>query len=352
MRHPRLLTHRAPTIALVGLMAFGLAGCSGASDSSTASSAGTARDMSAASPAAGTAMAPDVAEGPTGDTVKAGAPMMVRRADTALVVKDITGAAAEIRGIASAAGGSVLNEALSGEPATGDRSTVGTMTIQVPSEKLDDTLARLADLGDMVSRNTSADDVKATYVDTEARVKSMEASVDRMRTLMGQATAIGDIISIETELSRRQADLEALQAQLNSLKDQVAMAPISIRLTTDRVDLGVDGGGFLGGLKAGWTAFVASVNFLLMALGALLPFAVAAAVVLVPLVTWLRRRARAATSGPAAPTPATAAPASPAGAAPAARPAPVAHPAPSHPAPSQPEPSHPTPSSPPDAGDA
>lgn len=326
----RPTNHRIAGLALAGLLALGLGACSGGSASDSASSGtttsgGQVRDMGAAAPG-------QAADAANQSTAMVAEPKIARRADTAIVVKDIDGAAAEIRALAATAGGGVLNESLTSGSTDASAATVGTMSIQVPADKLDDTLSRLAELGDMVSRNTNADDVSAAYVDTEARVKSMQASVDRMRTLMSQATAISDIIAIEGELSRRQADLEALEAQMTSLEGQVAMAPISIRLTTNQVDLGVDGGGFLGGLKAGWTAFVASVNFLLMALGALLPFAVAAAIVLVPLVMWLRRRARAAHLPPAGPATPTGVPAQPAPTTPQPDLAHAASPAPDRPA--------------------
>ncbi|HET7823328.1 MAG TPA: hypothetical protein VFL10_17535, partial [Ornithinibacter sp.] len=63
--------------------------------------------------------------------------------------------------------------------------------------------------------------------------------------------------------------------------------------------------GFLAGLKAGWTAFTGSVTVLLTVVGALLPFAVVLALVLVPLVLWLRRRTprTPVTAQPAVPAP-------------------------------------------------
>jgi hypothetical protein len=48
--------------------------------------------------------------------------------------------------------------------------------------------------------------------------------------------------------------------------------------------------GFLAGLRNGWAAFTGSVSVLLTVLGAVLPFAVLAAVIGVPVWLWLRRR--------------------------------------------------------------
>ena len=120
----------------------------------------------------------------------------------------------------------------------------------------------------------------------------MEASVNRVRALMSQATKLADIVTLEAELSRRQADLEAMQSQLAALEDATTLAPVEVRLSTDATVLeeAEDDTGFLAGLTAGWGAFTASVGVVLTVLGAMLPFAVVAAVVAVPVVLWLRRR--------------------------------------------------------------
>ncbi len=217
---------------------------------------------------------------------------LARRANIALTVADVDAAAAKVRAIAAAARGMVLAEAISSEPESPDLGGFSTITISVPTDALDETLDRLAGS----ARSTHATPPPRTsprqYVDTESRVKTMQASVERVRALMAEATRLADIVSLEAELSRRQADLESLQTQLAALEDAVDLAPIEVTLSTDETALEDrdDDTGFLAGLAAGWEAFATSVTVLLTALGALLPFAVLAALVGVPLVVWLRRR--------------------------------------------------------------
>ncbi len=216
---------------------------------------------------------------------------LARRADISVTVKDVDAATTKVRAIASAANGLVLAESVASESdieATGFSS----ITISVPTDQLDATLDEVAAIGKVHSRNTSTQDVTAQVVDTQSRLKTMQASVDRVRALMLQATKLGEIVTLEAELSRRQADLEALQSQLARLQDSVALAPIEVRLSTDEQVLAdaVDDTGFLAGLSAGWRAFTGSVTVLLTVLGALLPFAVAGMLVIAPGVLWLRRR--------------------------------------------------------------
>ena len=321
MRTPASPTRRiarplSTTVAVLAVVAAvtGLAGCSdGGDDGESTSSAGSAVDTQAATPGSDEPAAGGEAPRDTGKTVTEGAVVMpavqdrklARRATIALTVPDVDTAAGQVRTIAAAARGIVLAEAISSEPDSPELGGFSTITISVPTDALDDTMDRLAAVGEVHSRNTSTEDVTGQYVDTQSRIETMQASVERVRALMAEATRLADIVSLEAELSRRQADLESLQAQLAALEDAVDLAPIEVTLSTDETALEDrdDDTGFLAGLAAGWDAFTASVTVLLTALGALLPFAVLAALVAVPLLVWWRRRGTRPVSGVVHPEP-------------------------------------------------
>lgn len=305
-RPVRRLPLQVPTLLLaLGLGLGALSGCSVGADGGASEDGGPARDVksgeaggedSAGAPTGGGAVQ-DTADQPvsSGSGVVAPAVLdrrLARRADIALTVPDVDAAAARVRSIAAAAQGIVLSESVSSEPELPETGGFSTITISVPGDRLDATLDQVARVGEVHSRNTSTTDVTAQFVDTESRVATMQASVERVRALMGEATRIADIVSLEAELSRRQSDLESLQSQLAALKDAVALSPVEVRLSTDEAVLedADDDTGFLAGLAAGWGAFTTSVTVLLTAVGAVLPFALVAALVVVPLALWLRRR--------------------------------------------------------------
>ncbi len=303
---------RLAAVALAGTLALGLAACSAGDDAGGGSggsadlatqSDGAVREESVGAPAPG-AVAPDKAQSTTTVISAVTDRKLARRADVSLRVEDVTAAAARLRAIASAAGGLVVAEEVSSDPddgpvPLGDDSVTrpqgwGSVTISVPVERLDATLDEVAEVGAVLSRRTGTSDVTGQYVDTASRVESLKASVERVRALMSRATKLADIVTLESELSRRQADLESMQQQLAALEDRVALAPISVTLSTagDVPPTTEDPTGFLAGLASGWAAFTTSVRLLLTLVGALLPFAVATAVVVVPLVLWWRRRPR------------------------------------------------------------
>ncbi|MGH8827820.1 MAG: DUF4349 domain-containing protein, partial [Jiangellaceae bacterium] len=144
--------------------------------------------------------------------------------------------------------------------------------------------------------------VTQEVVDTESRIASQKASIERIRALLAQATDIGEIISIESELASREAGLDALLGQQKELSALTSMVTVTVSFhnpggEADDTDLG-----FLSGLEDGWDAFTGAVSVTLTVLGATLPFLVAGAVVGVPLWLVVRRRR---TASPAAPAPET-----------------------------------------------
>lgn len=319
--HPTPQHRRAAVLACVLLVAALVAACSGTTSSTSSAGsqgdAGRAAGSAATEPGAGKEASPVGTAGGSGavNQVVSAERKITRNASLSVQVRDVARAAATVRAIAAGAEGFVLNEQLGKDggpqpvPDADPQATFGgfgTISLSVPTERLDAVLDQLSRVGTVLSRTTSSQDVTDQYVDTQSRVKTMTASLDRVRALLARATTIGQVVSLESELTRREADLESLQAQLAALKGSVARSTVTVTLST-AAPAPVAAGGFLAGLGAGWRAFQSSVTGLLTALGAVLPFAVLALLGLVPLARWHRRRRVSpvselpAPAGPAAP---------------------------------------------------
>lgn len=298
-------TRRSARGTIVALSAFlaltlGATGCGFGGSSQSAGGAGGDNGLSRDVGSAPEQMAPDKpAEGTSSSTVDlANQQMLVRTAAISLTVTDIDKAATALRQVASSHGGVIADESL--ERGDGRGVAFANVTLRVPADRLDSALDAIAGIGTVHDRSTSSEDVKAQYVDVEARAASLRRSVERLRTLIDKATSVTDIAAIEGELSRREADLEAMEAQLKSLKESVALSTITVSMSTQPEVFEDSSGGFMGGLKAGWRAFLTAIGYALTALGAMLPFLVAAAIVITPFVLWLRHRLRRA-GGPGSP---------------------------------------------------
>jgi hypothetical protein len=288
---------------------------SAAAGAQGASSGGAARDLSSAGGTPLKEGAPADAKSASDLTPIITSQMLARTAAMSIDVKDLQAAAGRVRDIATAAGGLVVSEKLASYDTAPDGASAGltgTITLQVPGTKLDGVLSDLSKVGTVRSRSLSSEDVQGQVVDTQSRLDTMRESVARVRALMGEATKLSDIVALESELSRRQADLESLEAQLTSHKDRVAMSPVSVSLQRTGAVTPEEkpDNAFLVGLRNGWEAFAGAVAVILTLLGALLPFAIIAGLLGWPLLTWWRRR-HPRTQQPPTATPAPAAPAAP-----------------------------------------
>jgi hypothetical protein len=304
-------------------LAVALAGCGGSSGS-TASGASALPEGYTAERVPGPAGAPADGTTDAGDRSAAGPLAVVRDRSIVIVsdvlvrVDDIRSATTDLAAIAVRHRATVASQTTSTGPTAVDAPLTkesdcppsgcptsyasSTTTLRLGNDAVDALLRDIGALGVLVSSTLTSDDVTAEVADVDARLRNAEASLARVRALMSRATTIGDVVALEAELSRRQGDLEALEARQRTLADQSAQATVTVRLVDEGAPVVADTGtGFVAGLRAGWGAFTVAAVAGLTVLGALVPFlAVGGAVAL--LAWWLVRRRRPST-GPVVPDP-------------------------------------------------
>ena len=317
MAHIPTPRRRMPLVVLALLLVAALA--AGCSSGSPSSASGSAAQSGASPDKAGSGVAaPSSGAGSGSEAVRqvvAAGRQIARTASLSVQVKDIATAAASVRAVTSGLDGYVLSEQMGKEdgPRPLEQTSpgsafggYGTISVSVPADKLDSALDQVARIGTVLSRTTSSQDVTDQYVDTQSRVRTMTASLDRVRALLVRAKDIGQVVALESELSRREADLESLEAQLATLKGSVERSTLTVSLSTPAaVATAAADAGFLAGLRSGWHAFETSVTAALTVVGAILPFAVLLALLAWPGLWWLRRRqAQAVTASPAPAAPA------------------------------------------------
>jgi len=164
------------------------------------------------------------------------------------------------------------------------------LTLRVPAASFEKALDDLSALGTVRNRQQSAEDVTTQVIDNDARVKAQAASVASIQRLLARARTIGEIMSVESQLSSRQAELDSLRQQQKWLADQTSMSTVQLTVERHSRSTSTAPAGFLGGLGHGWHALGASTVAVGTAVGAVLPFAVLALLVGLPVRLLLRRR--------------------------------------------------------------
>ncbi|PYC69992.1 DUF4349 domain-containing protein [Micromonospora arborensis] len=310
-RRSALLAATALAAALV------LTGC-GAGDSGSQDTAGTSADGPAAANGGadkdGLLGKPEAAGAGAPQEDRAGAPQnggaappdlrvdqraIIYTGSMRVQVDDVDATAREVTALVTRAGGFVGGD----QRRSAQADAVAELQLRVPAAKFTGVVDEISKLGRQQSREISTEDATEAIVDLDARIISQRARVESARKLLARATSITDLVSLENELGRREADLASLEAKKRRLADLTALSTITVTLagpaakdTPEKEETG-----FLAGLTGSWKAFVASLTVLLTVLGALLPWLLTFGVPVAVLLLVLRRRRKAPAVAVAAP---------------------------------------------------
>jgi len=177
-----------------------------------------------------------------------------------------------------------------------DKISDSSLTLRVPTSDCAEAMDALAPIGKVEHQSRKSEDVTTKVLDNDARVRAAERAIRQIEVLLGRADALRDIIAIESDLARRQADLDSLKSQQAWLEDQTSLSTINVQLSRPGEAPVDEARGFLAGIEDGWGAMVNATVVLLTILGAVLPFALLLALFGVPLWMVLRRRVSAASA--------------------------------------------------------
>ena len=162
--------------------------------------------------------------------------IIVRTADMALVVDDVSGAIDDVSGLAERMGGWVVSS---------DRSSrhSGFVSVRVPAESLEETIDDLRELAvEVESEVTTSKDVTDEYVDTTARLTNMQATQAALIRLLERAEKVEDALEVQNELTRVQEEIERLQGRIKFLEQTSAFSLVNVRLSLASVDMVIDAG--------------------------------------------------------------------------------------------------------------
>ena len=309
----RLTAARTLAPALL-VLAVALTGCSGGGDGAATNSAGGDANGSVAGEAPAPAERDAAADGVTTSqaygaggrdallsVVDKPAPTepqqaLIKKGNVSLRADDVGKAQFEVQRIVDKHGGKVPEEKTTTDE--DGRPAYTRMVLRIPAAAFDDALAELKDLegAELEAANTSTDDVTTKLIDTQTRVEVQRRSIARITTLFDRAQSIRDIMAIEAQLSRRQADLDSLERQAAYLHGQTTLSTIVVSIDEIPAKKAApkkeDDTGFLAGLSAGWGGLKTFAVALATVLGALLPWLVVIVVLGVPTLLLVRAARR------------------------------------------------------------
>lgn len=117
-----------------------------------------------------------------------------------------------------------------GSAATGSAS-YGSLVLQVPQPSFNDLVKNVESVGKVTSQSSTSTDVTGQYVDLQARISALQASLQQYLTILSKATSIGDVLSVQNQIDTIQSQIEQLQGQLNLLNSQTTYATLTVSLS-------------------------------------------------------------------------------------------------------------------------
>jgi len=206
---------------------------------------------------------------------------IISKGNVQLNSDDVEQAAFEVQALVDKVGGEITDR----ETSTDDEGEVrlARLVLRIPAQRYSDAFEALEEVANLTSSSSTSEDVTTQIIDIDSRIRAQRASLSRVEVLLGQATSIRDIVAIESQLTRRQADLDSLVKRQAFLRDQTSMSTVTVNIQrTEDVPKKKekdDDSGFLSGLEDGWNALTSFGTGLATVAGALLPWSIALLIV-------------------------------------------------------------------------
>jgi hypothetical protein len=161
--------------------------------------------------------------------------MTVRNAELSLHVKEVSETIEALEGYVDSVGGYVVSSTIN----TPQESTTGRITLRVPTERLDAALEYFKDLAvTVVQENVRASDITDQYVDTKARLETLEKTKAIFEGILDSAEDFDDILRANREILNIQSQIDSVKGQIQYMEGTSSTALVSVQLSTDPLELG------------------------------------------------------------------------------------------------------------------
>lgn len=234
-------------------------------------------------------------ESVTEDSVLVSDRKIIYNADLVAETKDFDAAKDNIDALISKYGGYLEYADVSGNSYEDEEETKRlNYTIRVKAEDLDAFLDEISLLVNLTSNSKSTDDVTDSYIDTEARLESLQQEEEKLLSLLDMAENLTEVLELEDKLTDVRYEIESMQRILKSYDAQISYSTVTLYLTDVNVYTSEQSFGerMVEALGGGWKNFVSVLEELLVAIVWMFPFLLMAGVIVVIIVAFSKKRAK------------------------------------------------------------
>ena len=193
--------------------------------------------------------------------------VVIRTANMTIVVPEPSTSVQEIAALASEMGGFVVSSNVfqtffSEANVSADRASI---TIRVPSERLDEALSAIRDgATEVQSENISGQDVTQEFTDLQARLRNLEAAEEQLFEIMDAATETEDVLQVFNNLRQVREEIEVIQGRIQYISESARLSAITVDLIPDVAAQPLNIGGWQpeGTVKEAFTALIQALRFM------------------------------------------------------------------------------------------
>lgn len=120
------------------------------------------------------------------------------------------------------------------ETAADELSSAGrtlSAAVRVPSDRLDDFLMELDQLGRTVLRSESAEDVTGRYMDTQSRLNAMKLQKQKLDEMLAAASTVDELIAIDQKMTEVIGSIKSLEGDLRRWESLRSYSTVELTLT-------------------------------------------------------------------------------------------------------------------------
>jgi hypothetical protein len=104
------------------------------------------------------------------------------------------------------------------------------MTLRIPSDKFDEFMVFMGEMGETISSSVSGKDISLEYFDIETKLKTLRTREDRLEALLEKAATLEDIISLEQALADVSYEIQSLEMSLRDYDSLIDYSSVTIYL--------------------------------------------------------------------------------------------------------------------------
>jgi len=158
--------------------------------------------------------------------------LIIKSADMRVLVENSDVAIDRVTQIVGDTGGYIISSRVWNQPhLDGKNYKYATITMGVPVQQFERVLNRLRGLAvQVLDENASGEDVTDQYVDLQSQLTNLEATRERIKSFLDDATNVDEALRINQQLSEIERQIEEIKGRINYLQDRSAFSTITVNI--------------------------------------------------------------------------------------------------------------------------